>query len=111
MENEISITQALNKLQSWLNAGDYERVVQGSQEILNLEPGNARALALMRHATERRHETEKTNLQNTSITPNPMNDQNDPNQENPMDPAAQAAPMDNTGSDQSPVQKDTGAPV
>jgi len=52
--NSISVTQALNQLQSWLNAGEFEKVVQGCGEILQLEPGNQRALALMKIAEERR---------------------------------------------------------
>lgn len=57
MENngEMSITQALNHVQSWLNAGEYDKVIQGCQEILQIEPGNTRALALMRKAEEMRH--------------------------------------------------------
>lgn len=54
-DNAISISQALNQLQSWLNAGEFEKVVQGCAEILELEPGNQRALALMKLAEERRH--------------------------------------------------------
>ncbi len=52
---EISITQALNHVQSWLNAGEHEKVLQGCQEILNLDPGNLRALALLRQADELKH--------------------------------------------------------
>lgn len=51
----MSVTQALNHIQSWLNANEYDKVVQGCQEILQLEPGNQRALALMRQAEEKRH--------------------------------------------------------
>ena len=54
-ENSISVSQALNHIQSWLNAGEFEKVVQGCAEILELEPGNQRALALMKVAEERRH--------------------------------------------------------
>lgn len=54
MDNEISIAQALNHVQSWLNAGEYDKVIQGCQEILQIEPGNARATALMKLAEERR---------------------------------------------------------
>lgn len=53
---EISISQALNQLQSWLNAGEYDKVIQGAQEILELEPGNQRALALMRRAEDARQD-------------------------------------------------------
>lgn len=52
----ISITQALNHIQSWINAGEYEKVVQGCMEILEIEPGNQRALALMKIAEEKRAE-------------------------------------------------------
>ncbi|MFA6024296.1 MAG: hypothetical protein WC777_03725 [Candidatus Gracilibacteria bacterium] len=57
MENsgDISVIEALNLVQSWLNAKEYDKVVQGCLEILQLEPGNARALSLMRQAEERRH--------------------------------------------------------
>jgi hypothetical protein len=51
---EISITQALNQIQSWLNAGEFDKVSQGCQEILNIEPGNQRALSMMRQAEEAR---------------------------------------------------------
>lgn len=53
--NEMSVAQALNHVQSWLNAGEYDKVIQGCQEVLQIEPGNARALSLMRQAEERRH--------------------------------------------------------
>lgn len=58
MENsgEISVAQALNQLQSWLNAGEFEKVMQGAHEVLILEPGNQRALSLMKQAEERRHD-------------------------------------------------------
>lgn len=57
MENpEISIVEALNHIQSWLNAGEYDRVIRGTQEILELEPGNQRALSLMKQAEEKRHQ-------------------------------------------------------
>src|SRR3989338_1488402 len=56
MENqEVSIIEALNQLQSWLNAGEYDKVVQGAQEVLGLEPGNQRALSLLKQAEEKRH--------------------------------------------------------
>lgn len=51
----MSVAQALNHVQSWLNAGEYDKVIQGCQEVLQIEPGNARALSLMRQAEERRH--------------------------------------------------------
>lgn len=57
----ISITQALNQIQSWLNAGEYSKVIQGCQEILEMEPGNQRAFALMKKAEQQRHaETQST---------------------------------------------------
>lgn len=53
MDNEeVTITQALNQIQSWLNAGNFEMVIQGCREILSLEPSNQRALALMKKAME-----------------------------------------------------------
>jgi hypothetical protein len=52
----ISVTQALNQIQSWLNAGEFEKVIQGCEEILDLELGNQRALALMKKAMESKHE-------------------------------------------------------
>lgn len=53
MDNEeVTITQALNQIQSWLNAGNFEMVIQGCKEILSLEPSNQRALALMKKAME-----------------------------------------------------------
>jgi hypothetical protein len=54
-ENSMSVIEALNHVQSWLNSGEYDKVIQGCQEILTIEPGNARALSLMRQAQERRH--------------------------------------------------------
>lgn len=53
--NEITVTQALNQLQSWLNAREYDKVIQGAQEVLQIEPGNQRAMALMKKAEEERH--------------------------------------------------------
>ncbi|MFA5854704.1 MAG: hypothetical protein WC846_00210 [Candidatus Gracilibacteria bacterium] len=58
MDNQpISISEALNHIQSWLNAGDYNKVIQGASEVLQMEPGNQRALALMKLAEEKRHGT------------------------------------------------------
>ncbi|MBT4384412.1 hypothetical protein HOD30_01545 [Candidatus Peregrinibacteria bacterium] len=54
---EISVTQALNQIQSWVNAGKYDEAIQGTREILEIEPGNQRALALMKQAEERRQST------------------------------------------------------
>lgn len=51
-QGEISITQALNQLQSWLNAKEYEKVIQGCREILEMDPSNIRATALLRQAME-----------------------------------------------------------
>lgn len=53
-EKEITITQALNQIQSWLNAGDSDKVISGCKEVLGLEPSNQRALALMKQAEERK---------------------------------------------------------
>lgn len=55
-QKAISITQAMNHIQSWFNAGEYDKVIQGCAEIMELEPGNQRALALMKMAEEKRHE-------------------------------------------------------
>lgn len=55
--NEISVIEALNHVQSWLNAGEYDKVIQGCQEILEIEPGNSRALALLRQAEMKRYES------------------------------------------------------
>lgn len=52
--NEISIIEALNQTQSWLNAGEYEKTIQACHEILDIEPGNQRALALLKQAEEKR---------------------------------------------------------
>lgn len=54
-QKAISISQAMNQIQSWFNAGQYDNVIQGCAEIMELEPGNQRALALMKMAEERRH--------------------------------------------------------
>lgn len=56
-DREITITQALNQIQSWLNAGEFEKVAQGCKEILTLEPSNQRALALMKQAEEKKFAT------------------------------------------------------
>ncbi len=50
----ITITQALNTIQSWLNTGNFDKAIQGCQEVLKLDPGNLRASSLMRQAEERR---------------------------------------------------------
>lgn len=55
-ESGITITQALNQIQSWLNAGELEKVIQGCEEILEFEAGNQRALALLKQAKERQLE-------------------------------------------------------
>lgn len=60
--NPISIMEALNQVQSWLNAGEFDKVIQGCQEILRVEPENARAVSLLRQAQEKRYaETMKAN--------------------------------------------------
>lgn len=69
---EISVTQALNQVQSWLNAGEFEKVIQGCQEILMLEPGNQRALALMKQAQERRNESEENTEAPKAPTEDPL---------------------------------------
>ncbi len=69
MDQPISVTQALNNLQSWLNAGDYTRVIQGCMEVLKVEPGNQRALALMKLAEERRYLQESSTR--STMTPTP----------------------------------------
>lgn len=66
-ENETTVSQALNQIQSWLNAGEYSKVIQGCQEILEVEPSNQRALALMKKAEEERHR----NSTPSSPTPSP----------------------------------------
>ena len=69
MENqEVSIIEALNQLQSWLNAGEYDKVVQGAQEVLGLEPGNQRALSLLKQAEETNNA-----LMNSPPLPRPWN--------------------------------------
>lgn len=59
----MSVIEALNRVQSWLNAGEFDKVIQGCQEILQIEPGNARALALLRQAEERRFQQESGSSQ------------------------------------------------
>lgn len=73
--NSISVTQALNQLQSWLNAGEFEKVMQGCGEILQLEPGNQRALSLMKIAEERRTSSAQPNVApepTPESTPDPL---------------------------------------
>lgn len=50
--------EALNQIQSWLNAGNLDKVIQGCQEILEIEPGNTRALSMLKQAETLRHEKE-----------------------------------------------------
>lgn len=52
--------EALNQIQSWLNANKIEKARQGCEEILQIEPGNQRALALMKQAESRRFEEEQS---------------------------------------------------
>ncbi len=75
MENNggMSIIEALNHVQSWLNKGEYDNVIQGCREILEIEPGNARALSMMRQAEERRH-AQVTNQPMPQPEPEPKND-------------------------------------
>lgn len=68
----MSVTQALNQIQSWLNAGEYDKVIQGCQEILQLEPGNQRALALMKQAEEKRHEHQMPNQAAPETSSDPL---------------------------------------
>lgn len=71
-QNPISITQALNHIQSWLNAGEYDKVIQGCTEILEMEPTNTRALALMKLAEEKRHQATQAPSTPTPVpTPQP----------------------------------------
>lgn len=81
MENNggMSIIEALNHVQSWLNKGEYDNVIQGCREILEIEPGNVRALSLMKQAEERRH---------AAVTNQPM-----PEPEATPEPKAEPAPM------------------
>lgn len=65
-QGEISITQALNQLQSWLNAKEYEKVIQGCREILEMDPSNIRATALLRQAME------GSQLQAEPVQPEPV---------------------------------------
>ncbi len=48
----VPVSLALNQVQSWLNAGETDKAIQGCQEVLNMEPGNMRALSLLRLAYE-----------------------------------------------------------
>jgi len=80
MDNgEISVTQALNSIQSWLNADEFDKVIQGTQEILQIEPGNQRALSLLKQAQEGTHKIQKQNFKPESThkpeatpTPKPL---------------------------------------
>ncbi len=66
MQNgEISIMEALNQIQSWLNSKELDKAIQGCQEILAIEPDNRRALALLKQAKEAQHE--KNILENLSM--------------------------------------------
>lgn len=67
-DGEISIMEALNQIQSWLNAGAYEKVIQGCQEILSIEPGNQRALSLLKQAEAARHNEEQA-AQESAVDP------------------------------------------
>lgn len=94
--NEITITEALNHIQSWSNTGEYEKVIRGCKEILELEPSNQRALALMKKAEQSKAEQsgafgsqEFSQSENSSPTSAPDSQHNtqaaqdiDPNKEN-----------------------------
>ncbi|MFT7184250.1 MAG: hypothetical protein ACI9QC_000588 [Oceanicoccus sp.] len=58
-DGEISIMEALNQIQSWLNAGEVEKAFQGCEEILQIEPGNQRAMGLLKQAESQRFKEEK----------------------------------------------------
>ena len=80
-QKAISITQALNHIQSWFNAGEYDQVIQGCAEIMEMEPGNQRALALMKMAEEQRHSksiSSSTPFQTPQPTPEPFKPAEDP---------------------------------
>ena len=71
MDNQpISISEALNHIQSWLNAGDYNKVIQGASEVLQMEPGNQRALALMKLAEEKRHGVQTGKVETAPLVDN-----------------------------------------
>lgn len=89
MENgEISVTQALNTVQSWMNAGEYEKVIQGCKEVLEIEPGNQRALALMKKAEQDRHSKQVNDLSTAATEPEEgaSNDVTEPSTENTVQP-------------------------
>jgi hypothetical protein len=87
---EISITQALNQVQSWLNAGEHEKVLQGCQEILNLDPGNLRALALLRQADELKHAATLAEMKANPTPPTaaPMTTEIEEEEKEALDPLA-----------------------
>jgi hypothetical protein len=58
-DGEISIMEALNQIQSWINSGQVEKAIQGCEEILKIEPGNQRAIGLLKKANSQRFEEEK----------------------------------------------------
>lgn len=85
----MSVAQALNHVQSWLNAGEYDKVIQGCQEVLQIEPGNARALSLMRQAEERRHNEVMGHSPDTHHSPEASVPVESPKEEeSPTDPLA-----------------------
>mgnify|MGYP001615663677 CR=1 FL=1 len=77
-DREITITQALNQIQSWLNAGEFEKVAQGCKEVLTLEPSNQRALALMKQAEEKKFASTAPTAPLPTITPVSAVPSNDP---------------------------------
>lgn len=89
--NEITITQALNHLQSWLNAGEFDKVLQGAKEILELEPENQRALALMRIAAERA-ESEAGGGIGSDLAPAPVSQTSPAEPVTPTTPPQQQVP-------------------
>ncbi len=82
-----------------MNAGEYDKVIQGCQEILEIEPGNTRALALLKKAEEDKNQSVMPETPQNPPTAEPTNNP-DPLAELQVEDTASKAP--NPGPDQDP---------
>jgi hypothetical protein len=98
-EPAVPVSLALNQVQSWLNAGETEKAIQGCQEVLNMEPGNTRALVLLRQAYD------LAATQKPQVTPmNPIESSGDPLQALQVEEKpAETAPTQAPAAPQAPV--------
>lgn len=75
----VTINEAIKKLNDWLSEGDYEKVKQGAEEILEVEPDNKEAKELLSKAES------KSGAETAEKTPPPAEEEKKPAEE-PSEP-------------------------